>query len=97
MCVSVCVYFGLRTVAGTHSEPSGARAWPRAGFLARGAARRGPGAHPDSLGVPGEGHAREFPQAQESLLAAVTHCESLLATHTLSLKVVYYQILAVLK
>ncbi len=81
--MSVCVYFGLRTVAGTHSEPSGARAWPRAGFLARGAARRGPGAHPDSLGVPGEGHAREFPQAQESLLASRTLREPACGSNTL--------------
>jgi hypothetical protein len=54
---------GLRTVAGSPSQPSGARAWPRIGCLARGAASRGPGGAPDSLGVPGLGQAQEFSQA----------------------------------
>jgi hypothetical protein len=45
---------------GSKKRRSGARTWPRNGFLFRGAARRGPGAHPDSLGVPGVAHAREF-------------------------------------
>ncbi len=57
--------YGLRAVAGSHSEPSGARAWPRNGCPARGAGPGGPGGAPDSLGVPGMGHAnaKEFSQA----------------------------------
>ena len=47
-----------------HCEASGARAWPRAGVLALGAALRGPGVAPDGLGAPGMVQAQEFSQVQ---------------------------------